>query len=205
MSSLQQYLQQATRAAHQHLDQHALLRPLLHKALSRQSYGDALAALHGLYAESERVILASQALMANGFDYRPRRRLPSLQQDLQALQRQPWALRQALQTPGDTAEWIGYLYTLEGSALGGQFIARKVRETLGETIPLRFFHGRGRQTEALWQDFLHYAEATCPPAQYPAAARGADRVFRLFAAHLDQLTGQHTQNNSMSSALGATG
>jgi heme oxygenase len=51
---------------------------------------------------------------------------------------------------------FGCLYVLEGSALGGRVIAKRVKQTLGlgPATGGAYFHGLGRQTASHWSDFL---------------------------------------------------
>jgi heme oxygenase len=51
---------------------------------------------------------------------------------------------------------FGCLYVLEGAALGGRVISKRVKQTLGlgPTTGGAYFHGLGRQTASHWSDFL---------------------------------------------------
>jgi hypothetical protein len=51
---------------------------------------------------------------------------------------------------------FGCLYVLEGSALGGQVVSKRVKEALGlgPATGGAYFHGLGRQTASHWSDFL---------------------------------------------------
>jgi heme oxygenase (biliverdin-IX-beta and delta-forming) len=51
---------------------------------------------------------------------------------------------------------LGCLYVLEGSALGGRVISKRVKQTLGlgPRTGGAYFHGLGRQTASHWSDFL---------------------------------------------------
>jgi heme oxygenase (biliverdin-IX-beta and delta-forming) len=51
---------------------------------------------------------------------------------------------------------FGCLYVLEGSALGGRVISKRVKQTLGlgPATGGAYFHGLGRQTASHWSEFL---------------------------------------------------
>jgi heme oxygenase len=51
---------------------------------------------------------------------------------------------------------FGCLYVLEGSALGGRVISKRVKQTLGlgPATGGAYFHGLGRHTASHWSDFL---------------------------------------------------
>ena len=65
------------------------------------------------------------------------------------------------------AVFLGAMYVMEGSTLGGQYIARHVEETLGLTTCEgdAYFRGYGEQTGAMWMEFkkrlgsVHQSEA----------------------------------------------
>jgi heme oxygenase (biliverdin-IX-beta and delta-forming) len=76
--------------------------------------------------------------------------------DLQALAAAlpaPQSLGFQLQTSG---HGFGCLYVLEGSALGGRVISKRVKQTLGlgPATGGAYFHGLGQQTASHWSDFL---------------------------------------------------
>jgi heme oxygenase len=50
----------------------------------------------------------------------------------------------------DFASALGWLYVIEGSSLGGRFIAPAILERIGE-VPVRFYRGDGRAHPAGWR------------------------------------------------------
>jgi heme oxygenase (biliverdin-IX-beta and delta-forming) len=73
------------------------------------------------------------------------------------------ALTTALPTPQSlgfelptSGHGFGCLYVLEGSALGGRVISKRVKQRLGlgPGTGGAYFHGLGRQTASHWSDFL---------------------------------------------------
>ena len=78
---------------------------------------------------------------------------------------------------------VGCLYVLEGSALGGRVISKRVKQTLGlgPGTGGGYFHGLGRQTASHWSDFLT-ALNTIPAnsAMGADAEAGAIATFLVF-------------------------
>jgi heme oxygenase (biliverdin-IX-beta and delta-forming) len=78
---------------------------------------------------------------------------------------------------------FGCLYVLEGSALGGRVISKRVKQTLGlgPATGGAYFHGLGRQTASHWSDFLT-ALNTIPAnsAMGADAEAGAKETFLAF-------------------------
>lgn len=107
-------------------------------------------------------------------------RLHLVQQDLAALgqPRAPGVL--TLATPESTAAALGSLYVLEGSALGGQFIAAAARRHLGLTPDhgTAYFHGCGSATAARWREFLGRLDRDLTsPEACTQAVQGANATF----------------------------
>ena len=184
-SELHHWLRQATKLAHHDLDHHPLLAPLLRLDLNAAQYGDALAALHGIHAQAEPLILAYLERHELPFDYRARIKLPALESDLAALARTPLPWQQALPAPQSLGALIGILYTVEGSAQGGQFIARTIRQNAKASLPLQFFSGYGGLSRRRWEEFLQFSDECCPIAEYETAAATAVYLFDAIKKHLD--------------------
>jgi heme oxygenase len=116
-----------------------------------------------------------------------RSRLGFLRQDLQALAvaSPPASVgivgALAIATP---AEALGSMYVLEGSALGGQLIARTVARTLGLTpqAGAAYFHGWGERTGDNWRAFRQVLEQRVPQADHQDAADAAVRTFEALRA-----------------------
>jgi heme oxygenase (biliverdin-IX-beta and delta-forming) len=84
---------------------------------------------------------------------------------------------------------FGSLYVLEGSALGGRVISKRVKQTLGlgPATGGAYFHGLGRQTASHWSDFLT-ALNTIPAnsAMGADAEAGAIATFLAFRQAISQ-------------------
>jgi heme oxygenase len=114
------------------------------------------------------------------------RRLPLLQDDLRVLglSRGP-AADAFVPALGGVPEALGSLYVLEGSALGGQFIAARAKKLLGLT-PERgaaYFHGAGAGTAARWREFQQLLAT-----HLDGDAQACERAARASAATFDGLT-----------------
>jgi heme oxygenase len=86
---------------------------------------------------------------------------------------------------------IGVLYTIEGSTLGGQFISRYLEKYKGmtSTSGACFFNGYGELTEAMWQEFLIFAETIAEKeTECQVAIESACLTFSLFEQALDAFT-----------------
>lgn len=78
-------------------------------------------------------------------------------------------------------EALGCLYVVEGSALGGQHIARIVGRDLGlnEANGARYFFGYGKETDVTWAAFVARLDAF-PATMAAGVEHGARLTFMLF-------------------------
>ena len=141
---------------------------------------------------------AMQAALPEGrrawFIARSRRRFLADDFDALGLQAVP-ADREPVPLPalGSVAACFGSLYVIEGSALGGQVIARRLAARFGGASGrgAAYFHGWGDDTGGMWREFreLLDAELGTDPTHVAAACTAAVQTFdalgRVFQAELD--------------------
>jgi heme oxygenase len=164
-------LRSATRARHARLDE------AIDGAFTRDRYvaflGASLAAVEGIEPAIER--------------WRPAGAHPSrrerLRADLRALGAPAPVASDALAV-ADDSEAVGAAYVLEGSALGGQVLARRVVAALGE-VPMSYLAPQGGPaTGARWKQFLAALErhgAATPASAHARACAAACATFDRFA------------------------
>jgi heme oxygenase len=150
-------LRAETRAEHESVE---TLLPLTGPGLTREIYGDILICLYSIVRTWEEWAAAhAPANLAEML--RERRRTPLLEADLKFLKKEARfesrraELASILSRPVNEASFLGAMYVMEGSTLGGQYIARHVEEVLGlEAGPGdAYFRGYGANTGAMWQSF----------------------------------------------------
>jgi heme oxygenase len=148
-------LRMETRVQHEAIEQTLML---MDDTLSLDAYRHRLEQLYGFYKPLEDQILKAGGPLDEWLAPQPRRKVPLLEADLEALGQQAeaqLALGSQLPALSGVPDFFGCLYVLEGATLGGVLITRHVRKKLGVT-PLtggRFFNGYGEQTGAMWQEF----------------------------------------------------
>lgn len=138
---------------------------LLDAGLSIQRYRRVLEAFRGFYAPVEvRLVQLTAGVPPLGFPLRARSVL--IEQDLLALgvtRRAIAELPRCTDLPRFSCleDLAGCLYVLEGACLGGQVIARALRQRFGLTreTGASFFLGDGEATSARWLLVLDWLEA----------------------------------------------
>ena len=86
----------------------------------------------------------------------------------------------------DLAEVLGSLYVIEGSALGGQVIASRLKATLGLGLGhgASYFHGFGGESGTLWRDFRVLASLEIGESS-KATVRACKSAKRTFGALIE--------------------
>ena len=187
---LRTQLRDATAPLHKQLDQQPLLVALLSKELPLADYQQLLGIYYSLYHQLEAAIKAYLSLQSIAFDYQPRYKTPLLLNDLKYWHIKPEPLRCQITLPdlNSLGALLGLLYVLEGSTLGGQFIAQHLQLTYGYTRSTGsdFYSGYGEQTTTHWQSFISYLNSFSD--QPDLAAQAIDTAILSFACFNQALT-----------------
>ena len=182
-------LRSATRALHVQLE-HGMT--VTSPDLTLADYAQTLRRMLEVYTPLEKLIDAHEVSMRElGLNWAQRRKAALLERDLVAiapefdvstLGRAP----DVLPSLPSLAEAMGCLYVLEGSTLGGQFVARHVESALGLRADngAAFFQSYGPAVGRFWQEFCSALELGLPdrPSR-ERAARTANATFELFIRH----------------------
>ena len=191
-------LQQLRRATAPDHDRTEAAVPLMGADLSRETYVAALQRFHRIICGWE-----SWTHMHAPEDCRPlltgRSRCGLLEDDLRSLGAERFAPSEsgalgrdfdALMQPGSDsrAAFLGAMYVVEGSTLGGQYIARHVEQTLGlePGSGNSYFRGYGAETMPRWREFQAVLQAV-PESEAPKLISSAKAMFRIFGKWMAEL------------------
>jgi len=181
-------LRKATRPHHHRVDR--LMD--LHRLRELGHYARVLQVLDAFLAGWEPVVSAALPERRQAW-LRRRSRRPFLQQDLRVLgiATQPAARLPAM---ASTAAAWGSIYVLEGSALGGQFIARALAHAgLDAQRGAAYFHGWGEATGDMWGEVRELlASELATPAATGHACEAACATFDALARLLEKLPHERT-------------
>ena len=170
------YLRKATRREHAAAEDTAVMRALLEGRLGAAGYIQLLLGYRTLYShwETQQSRWLSGDLAVAGWQYRSR--LPAIESDLRALgATPPTGTSASTPLPPDEqpAPAWGWLYVVEGSALGGQVIARRLAAGFPGHAHQFFNHGHGHGQPS-WRQFQAVLDVQLDSA-------GARRVIALQA------------------------
>jgi heme oxygenase len=149
LPSLLDSLREATRSAHAAIEHVPALSRLMAGDLTRADYGATLSRLYRFHAGLEPALAAALADLPELAAFTAPERSRAIAADLAelGLGLPPPAAPEALPVMTDAPAALGCLYVVEGSALGGRVIARRLADTLGVTDDrgARFFGGQSAQ------------------------------------------------------------
>ena len=185
-------LREATRPEHEATEAAV---DLMHPELTRDSYVAVLQRFHGVVCAWDEVASA-EAPAALADLVRQRMRCSSLEADLRffnAPLSQPVPrelvsqIRKLIGTAADgesqdrNSRFLGAMYVLEGSTLGGQYIAHTVESALNlqSGVGDAFFRGYGKDTMPRWREFQQVL-ATTPDSEAEAVIGAAKQMFAIF-------------------------
>ena len=168
------------RTAHQHQQTEDEV-DLLSDDFSIDDYLALLIKFYSFYRGFENRLAKARQGNPVDFDYSERLNTPKLEADLRSLgmtENEIEEINPCDNLPRlDSKERIfGALYVVEGSTLGGQIIARHLKQKFGldETNGIAFFSGYGKETGKMWKQFgaavTEFAETSSEQEEIIAAA-----------------------------------
>lgn len=188
-------LREATRPEHEATE---AVMPLMQAGLTRALYGRVLCALYPVVESWERWASGAAPPEVCAL-LQERRRAPTLAADLRVLGLACPATAFPLDwgrvaygeegapedAAGVAAAVMGTFYVMEGSTLGGRFIARYVEEQLGFAPGEgdAYFQGHGEATGGMWREFRQ-SIAAIPDRWEPEVIAAARRTFVAFGEAL---------------------
>jgi heme oxygenase len=179
-----EYLRRETSAAHDSVEEAI---PLMRPHLTIKEYTACLRRMHGIVTTWEQVAIDSSAGWLRELVIK-RQRAHLLTQDLRFFgSLETDGERPVLPRMNDQVSLLGTMYVMEGSKLGGKFIARHVRETLGmgSGAGSAFFRDGGRQTGLLWKEFCDVLRTRVPDRESEQVIQSAQEMFNVFRSWMN--------------------
>lgn len=168
MESFNLILKHATEASHRSVEATAISRLVMSPALTLEGYAEYL----------YKSYLVQHAVETSAFPV-----LNTIVSDVNSRIKTPFILDDLMQlgkkhTPGEAllldsnyrhtpAFNLGLMYVSEGSVLGGQYILKHVKKTLGEQTPCSFLNVYGERTGSTWKNFVEALNAYAGNASEP--------------------------------------
>ena len=188
MTSLHQALRAATRSDHDRTEALPLFELVLGGQIGRTAYQAYLQVLRAWLRSLPTPLASWPAPLKAQWEFSVPVRLGWLDADLRGLgvdpasdcsggtNLQPMAMAMAMAE----AVW-GMLYVVEGSALGGRVLARRIMDS---QLPIRYLEGHREQTGAYWGSFLNRLEHgvdASKPELLQECLMGARQAFAALA------------------------
>ena len=160
----------------------------MHKGLNAAQYVACLQRMYGIVAAwEERAAEVAPEWMRDTLA--ARRRTDLLKRDLawfgETVQDDS---RPRLPRMNDLPALLGAMYVMEGSTLGGQFIARHVEAALHLTEGQgdAYFRGHGNQTGPMWKEFCDMLKTRVPDSDTEAVVLSAKAMFAVFGSWMQK-------------------
>ncbi len=188
VNNLRTRLREATAQIHERLHGHVGLGAAASGAMTRDDYRFLLARLWGFHRAFEGALEEIARSLHLDIVMADRARAPMLEADLMTLGLDADEIAQLprcdhIFRPTDEASFMGALYVVEGSTLGGIQIARALAGLFGgsEGEGRRFFLGYGERHGVMWRGFLEGLDAFAgDEAREALAIQGAVKTFADF-------------------------
>ncbi len=184
--SVRDFLRNATHAAHLRLDEMVGQR-LLGPGFTQSNYLKLLINLHAFIARWELEMERALASVLPGF-VAERSKLPMLRADIAAMHGQQGPTH-ATHAPvigwTDISSALGSMYVIEGSTLGGQIIAPRLREKLKlaqNSGGTEYFQSYGPMVTRRWREFVSVLDRLIAPQGLNSAAENALWTFNTIGA-----------------------
>jgi heme oxygenase len=159
---------------------------LMDPQLSLESYQRVLKKFFGFYAPVEALTAAVCRDLPEALEQREK--TPKLRADLAFFGIHAEGLPRCLRLPqfSSVADALGGCYVMEGATLGGQYISRHVRATLGIDAASggSFFQGYGTETGRMWKSFEELLHRYADDDQAESTVAAAKATFEAFAVWL---------------------
>jgi heme oxygenase len=186
-SHIRNALRKATDPIHQRLHAHKGLSSVADGTINRADYEMLLLRLYGFHKPFDGSFDHMDRILHKELELAERRRASSIVADLSALGCPSSVIESveicgAVDIPRDIPRFLGALYVVEGSTLGGLQLARALDPLLGNRREGRqFFLGYGARHGHMWQQFLRILdEYACDPSAQEPIIAGALETFSIF-------------------------
>lgn len=185
-----QNLKKQTAVSHKHLEENYLSKMILNEQVTLIDYQNYLSALYGVTLGCENSVFPHiQDIIT---DLNQRYRSQFIAQDLLTTgftQHQIEALPVYAFTFSSVAGYLGAMYVLEGSTLGGRFLYKHINQTLGLNAAngCSYFWGYGEQTGLMWKSFISsLTRFAMETGQSAEIIQGAVNTFTIIDNWLDE-------------------
>jgi heme oxygenase len=177
---LHEQIKQATAQHHKDAEQHSYGREIMSKTLTRDQYTQLLIANYTYIKawESEWDSLPFEIPTSLQLD--ARKKVDLLENDLRHLNIEPSSVRAFDLTPAQSyEEFMGRMYVIEGSTLGGAVIEKQLRLNPNlEGAQFAFYGGYGKELIPHWKAFLAELNNITETGQMEVAIESAKSCFR---------------------------
>lgn len=180
---LSELLKEKTSSDHDRLEKQMYVNQIFARRLSFAQYCDLIHVnFTVISAIEENIFSALPENLQNRLEVEKRKKLPSLEKDVQALQLYKYVMHHPHKPKYSNApEALGGMYVMEGATLGGNVIVRRLKE-----IPelkdqsFHFYNVYGESVGDKWLDFKQVLDGTLAPEDFEQCLGKANETFGFY-------------------------
>ena len=192
--TLLEEIRKETAALHSRLDTLELTKRLMHKQVAKADYSNYIQCFYALHALIEPLLY--QEATHHLPNMHKNQRISALQADLELLNVPELVIEVPVETAYMSSKaYLGALYVMEGSRLGGRFIAKHLRECLPENeVPT--FHFLEEAPEVGWKEILAFV-STSEHNQRTEIIASAKYMFKFVEEVLERAFTELNEKNKL--------
>jgi heme oxygenase len=158
---------------------------LMDDGLTSAGYVTTLRQFHGFVLPWEKVADKACPHHLRPF-FQQRRRAHRIAEDMLFFDAEPSPGLPELPAISSPGAFLGTMYVMEGSTLGGQFISRHLERVLGlrDGVGYSYFRGYGAETSTMWKEFCAVLSREAEPMNSAEIITAAAMTFRAFGTWL---------------------
>ena len=153
---LHERIKSSTTEDHKNAERHSYGKEIMSRSLTKAQYAQLLIANYRYIAEWEKQWDLPLDINIEALQLEQRSKTTLLENDLKALGIEPDTITtSSLEAPSNLAQFLGRMYVIEGSTLGGAMIEKQLQFNPNLTgCSFEFYGGYGQKLIPFWKSFL---------------------------------------------------
>ena len=177
---LHERIKSSTTEDHKNAERHSYGAEIMSRSLTKTQYAQLLIANYSYIAPWEKQWAEISGIDTSSLQLEVRKKTGMLENDLRALGIDPTSVAQAsIALPTNLAQFLGRMYVIEGSTLGGAMIEKQLQQNNNLTdCSFEFYGGYGKDLIPLWKSFLATLNTVEDNAAQEEAIEWAKQSFK---------------------------
>ncbi|MCO4818163.1 MAG: biliverdin-producing heme oxygenase [Bacteroidetes bacterium] len=177
---LHERIKSSTAEDHKNAERHSYGKEIMDRSLTKTQYAQLLTANYRYIAPWEKQWDLQLEIDTTALQLEQRTKTTLLENDLKALGIDPESINtSSLEAPSTLAQFLGRMYVIEGSTLGGAMIEKQLKLNPHLSgCSFDFYGGYGQNLIPFWKSFLAQLNTVEHPQEQDEAIEWARRCFK---------------------------